>query len=255
MNFPSSAGLQIIGLRTLPEVLPGDPLGRLIADACEREGVVLVQGDLAVVTQKVVSKAEGRLVDLNEVTPSRLAMGFAERWEKDARLIEVVLRETRRIVRMDRGQLIVETRHGFVCANAGVDHSNVPGDEIVSLLPEDPDRSAQGILRELERRFRVSLGVIISDTFGRPWREGAVEVAIGVAGIEPLWDYRGATDAQGQLLRSTEIAIADEIAAAAGLVMEKASQVPAAIVRGFPLVPGESGIQRLVRPADRDLFR
>ena len=245
------SSLQITGLRTLPEVGAGADLSRLIVDATQKEAAGLQTGDVVVVTQKVVSKAEDRIVDLRTVKPSAFAKSLAQQWEKDPRQVEVILRETRRIVRMDQGVLIMETHHGFVCANAGVDRSNVPGDDNVSLLPVDPDRSAE----EIRRGLGVEAAVIISDTFGRPWREGTTEVAIGVAGMDPLWDYRGRRDAYGYVLRSTEVAVADMLASAAGLVMEKASRVPVAIVRGFPFETGEGGGRRLLRAPTKDLFR
>jgi coenzyme F420-0:L-glutamate ligase/coenzyme F420-1:gamma-L-glutamate ligase len=208
------------------------------------------------VTHKVVSKAEGNLVDLTTIAPSALAVDWGERYEKDPRQVEVVLREAVRIVRMERGVLIAETRHGFVCANAGVDASNVSPDT-VCLLPADPDRSAAGIRDGLKRELGVEVGVIISDSFGRPWRNGIVNVAIGVAGVPALADYRGLTDEAGYSLHVTVLAVADELAAAAELVMNKLDKRPVAIVRGyqFPISaePG-SGRDLLMDPA-RDMFR
>jgi coenzyme F420-0:L-glutamate ligase/coenzyme F420-1:gamma-L-glutamate ligase len=203
-----------------------------------------------------VSKAEGAVVDLKDVKASPLAEEFARQYEKDPRHVEVVLRESRRIVRMDRGILIVETKHGFVCANAGVDASNVPGEEKVSLLPRDPDGSARRLRKEFMARLSFPLAVIISDTFGRPWRMGNTDVAIGVAGIHPLKDYRGETDPYGYSLRVSVAAIADEIASAAELVAGKLSLVPAAIARGYPYSPDEEATAKpLVRDASLDLFR
>lgn len=243
--------MNVVGLRSLPEIEPGADLARLIVDAAGKEAVGLESGDVVVVTQKIVSKAEGRIVDLRTVKPSAFAQSLAQTWEKDPRQIEVILRETRRFVRMDQGVIVSETHHGFICANAGIDRSNVPGEEMVCLLPVDPDESAARIRRGLG----VEVGVIISDTFGRPWREGTTEVAIGVAGFDPLWDYRGRTDAYGYVLRSTEVAVADMLASAAGLVMEKAARVPVAIVRGFVFEPGEGSGKRLLRAPEKDLFR
>ena len=248
-------GLQVFGLTTIPEVKPGDDLAVLIAEACAKEKADLQSGDVVVVTQKVVSKAEGRLVDLETVKPSPFAEDLASRWEKDPRHLEVILRETRRIVRMESGVLIVETHLGFVCANAGVDRSNVPGDDTVSLLPVDPDASAARIRSGLIQRTGAAVAVIISDTFGRPWREGATEVAIGLAGMEPLQDYRGRYDPYGKLLRTTEVAMADQLAGAVGLVLEKLSRMPVGIVRGFPFQPGDGKARSLIRPAEKDLFR
>lgn len=243
--------MNVVGLRTLPEIEPGADLAKLIVAAAGKEAIGIEPGDVVVVTQKIVSKAEDRVVDLRSIKPSAFAESLARTWEKDPRQIEVILQETRRFVRMDQGVIISETYHGFICANAGVDRSNVPGEDAVCLLPADPDGSAT--------RIRAGLGVeaavIISDTFGRPWREGTTEVAIGVAGFDPLWDYRGRTDAYGYVLRSTEVAVADMLASAAGLVMEKASRVPVAIIRGFVFEPGKGSGKRLLRTPEKDLFR
>ena len=250
-----SKEVRIIGLHTLPEVQLGDDLAALILEAASREEVGLRSGDVVVVTQKVVSKAEGRVVSLADVEPSPFARQLAERTEKDPRVVELVLRESRRIVRMDQRVIIAETHHGFVCANAGVDHSNIPGDDRVSLLPVDPDASAERIRRTFQERAGVQTAVIVSDTFGRPWREGTTEVAIGVAGMEPVQSYIGLNDTEGHLLRTTAVALADELASAAGLVMEKLSRVPVAVLRGFHFTPGSSGARSIVRPAEHDLFR
>ena len=211
------------------------------------------------VTQKVVSKAEGRTVDLGEVEPSPLALELASAAERDPRLVEVVLRESRSIVRMDRdrGIIICETRHGFVCANAGVDASNVPGDDSVTLLPEDPDRSAREILRRVSQLVPdARVGVVISDTHGRAWREGQTNLAIGVAGMEPVVDYRGTPDAFGRVMKVSAIAVADELASAAELVMGKATGIPAALVRGYDFAPtAGAASSALVRDRANDLFR
>ena len=207
------------------------------------------------VTHKVLSKAEGRMIDLRSVEPSALAKGFAAEWGKDARQIEVVLRESRRIVRMDRGVIIAETHHGFVCANAGVDASNVPGSDTVCLLPLDPDASAKGLRESLMDRMGLDLPVIVSDSFGRAWRFGITDIAIGVSGMEPLVDYRGKTDPHGLSLEASVLAIADEIAGAAELVMGKTLGVPAAVVRGYPYAPAAGSFQDLIIPPERDMFR
>lgn len=243
-------GIHLTGLSSLPEVREGDDLGVLIRQAAIREQQPLGGETIVVVAQKVVSKAEGAVVDLRTVEPSERARQWAEQWGKDARLIELILRESRRIVKMERGVLIAETHHGFVTANAGVDLSNVPGPDRAAVLPRDPDGSAQ--------RLRSALGcrvVIITDTFGRPWREGLVNVAIGVSGIEALEDYRGLPDRHGRLLASTVIAVADELAAAAGLVMRKTEGVPVVLVTGFAWKRAEGSAGPLIRPAERDLFR
>lgn len=235
----------------LPEIRPGDDLGRLIHEAAE----TFEDGDIVVVTQRVVSKAEGRLVDLASVDPSPLALNFAARWEKDPRLVELVLRESRRIVRMERGIIIAETHHGLICANAGIDASNVVGESVVCLLPEDPDASAERLRERLLELGAANVAVIITDTFGRPWRVGQTNVAIGVAGMSPLVDYIGTPDTQGRELRVTLIASADEIAGAAELVMGKVENVPAAIVRGYRFEAREGRAAELIREADKDLFR
>ena len=211
-------------------------------------------GDVFVVAQKIVSKAEGRMVRLDSVEPSERAARWAAEYDKDPRLIELVLREASRIVRMDRGVIIAETRHGFICANAGVDNSNTP-EGTASLLPEDPDRSARALQSALAKLFRVHVGVIISDTFGRPWREGLVNVALGVAGIAPLIDYRGRRDAGGKILQATIIAIADELASAAELVMGKADGVPVALIQSLAGAKRTGSGRDLIRPAEKDLFR
>jgi coenzyme F420-0:L-glutamate ligase/coenzyme F420-1:gamma-L-glutamate ligase len=247
--------LSLMGLRGIPEVVEGDDLAHLILTAAERGGLDLQTGDVLVVAQKVVSKAEGRVVSLRETIPSGLAREFGETWGKDSRFVEVVLRESRRIVRMDRGVIITETPHGFVCANAGVDASNVPGEDRVSLLPVDPDGSAMRLRKGLEDRCGAPVAVIVSDTFGRPWREGLTNVAIGVAGLSPLLSYIGQQDPHGHTLRVTELAVADELAAAAGLLMGKLERIPAVIIRGYRFQEAEGRARSLVRSAERDLFR
>jgi coenzyme F420-0:L-glutamate ligase/coenzyme F420-1:gamma-L-glutamate ligase len=230
----------------------------MIAACAANQHTPIRDGDVIVVTQKVVSKAEGMLVDLSTIEPSPFAKELAEHAGKNARLIELVLRESRSIVRMepDRGIIIAETKHGFVCANAGIDSSNVYGDNIVCLLPVDPDASARRIMAAISASTGVQrIAVIVSDTFGRAWREGHVNFAIGIAGMEPMRDYRGEIDAAGKMLHVTTIATADEIAAAAEMVNGKYDNVPAAIVRGFEFAPGEGGITPLLRHRSRDLFR
>jgi coenzyme F420-0:L-glutamate ligase/coenzyme F420-1:gamma-L-glutamate ligase len=247
--------IRIIPVPGMPEVRPGDDLAALIGDALEQRALALADGDVIVVAQKIVSKAEGALVRLAEIEPSALATTFAAAYEKDPRHVEVVLREARRIVRMDRGVLIVETKHGFICANAGVDASNVEGEETLSLLPVDPDGSARVIRGALEQRFGMRLAVIISDTFGRPWREGQTNVALGVAGMLPLRSYVGQTDAYGYELRVTVLCVADELAGAAELAQGKVERVPVAVVRGAQYEAGDGSIAMLVRAVERDLFR
>jgi len=247
--------VRIIGIQGMPEVTPGDDLARLILEAAQRQGVALESGDILVVTQKVVSKAEGQVVHLGGVEPSELARRLAQEWGKDPRHVEVVLRESYRIVRMDRGLIISQTRHGFNCANAGVDASNLPDRETLCLLPRDPDASARRIRSAVKAATGADVAVIISDTFGRPWRVGLTNVAIGVAGINPLKDYRGIQDPYGHMLQATVIAVADELASAAELVTGKISQVPVALIRGYPYEADGPGASALVRPPEQDLFR
>jgi coenzyme F420-0:L-glutamate ligase / coenzyme F420-1:gamma-L-glutamate ligase len=242
--------LELIAVEGLPEVRPGDDLGELISSRSTLEA-----GDILVVAQKVVSKAEGRMVSLNAVTATdeavRIASGLIA--NPDPRMVQVVLDESVRVLRSQR-VLITETRHGFVCANGGVDHSNVPGDDEVTLLPKDPDASAERLRARLRELAGVDVGVVVSDTFGRPWRLGIVNVALGIAGLPTMLDLRGTLDDTGKPLRATMLAIADDIAAAAGLVMGKTTRAPAVIVRGLQLQGSGTGRQ-LVRPAAEDLFR
>lgn len=253
--MPSTPEIHIVGLPGMPEVAAGADLPALVLEACARRSLRLRDTDILVFTQKIVSKAEGRLVRLAEVSPSSLARAFAHEAGKDPRAVEVVLSEARRVVKMDRGILITETRQGLVCAHTGVDASNVPEPDAVVLLPEDPDGSAAELRRRLEERAGVQLAVIISDTFGRPWREGLTNVAIGVSGIDPLLDYRGERDPHGRSLSATVIAVADELAAAAELVMGKLDRVPVALIRGYRYAYGEGRAADLVRSRDKDLFR
>ena len=256
---PREGRVEILALAGLPEIREGDDLAAMIGDALEATtGALPVQdGDVLVVTQKVVSKAEGAVVDLRTVEPRPEAVAWAEAWGRDARQIEVVLREARRIVRMQNGVLITETEHGFVCANGGVDASNVGPDsgDLVTLLPRDPDGSADRIRAALAARFGRDLAVIVSDSFGRPWRWGIVDVALGVSGLLPLDDLRGQPDADGRVMRTTVRAIADEIASAAELALGKTAGRPVALVRGARPQPGEGRIDELVMPAENDLFR
>jgi coenzyme F420-0:L-glutamate ligase/coenzyme F420-1:gamma-L-glutamate ligase len=252
MSLPE---LRIIGLPGIPIVTPGMDLAALIQQAALAAPLSLLAGDILVVTQKVVSKAEGHLIHLKDVTPSSLAKNFARQWGKDPRHVEVVLQQSRRIVKMDRGVLITETHHGFICANAGVDQSNIEGEEVVAVLPPDPDASARALRQALRERLGFDVAVIISDTFGRPWRYGLVNIAIGLSGIEAIKDYTGQLDAQGYELRVTALAIADELAAAAELVMNKLDNVPVAVIRGYEYPRGEGSLAQLIRAAERDLFR
>jgi coenzyme F420-0:L-glutamate ligase/coenzyme F420-1:gamma-L-glutamate ligase len=252
------ATIAVIALEGIPEIRLGDDLGALIGDALERTPGALPLGldDVLVVTQKIVSKAEGAVVDLTGVHPRPAAVEFATRYDRDPRQVEVVLREARRVVRMTNGVLITETAHGFVCANGGVDASNVgPGSgSIVTLLPREPDASAGRIRTAVRARFGLDVPVIVSDSFGRPWRWGITDVAIGVAGLLPLDDLRGTPDADGRVMRSTVRAVADELASAAELALGKTAARPAAIVRGAPFTRGEGRIADVILPAANDLF-
>ncbi len=243
--------LQFTPVEGIPEIRPGDDLAALLLQAASRS---LEAGDLLVVTHKVVSKAEGRLVDLQTVEPSDLAVRFASRWGKDPRAVEVVLRESEEVVRMTRGVLICRTRHGLVCANAGVDLSNVAGGQVACLLPEDPDASARALFERIRRDVGFPVPVILCDSFGRAWREGIVNIAVGVAGMDPFTDYRGQADPYGYDLRVTRMASADALAAAAELAMGKVDGIPAVVVRGFPWKPGGQGAVCLVRSPENDLF-
>lgn len=244
--------IEILPIEGVPEVYPGGDLGEILSRAA---GVLLRSRDVLVVTHKIVSKAEGRLIDLREVEPSPFAKSFAAEYDKDARHVEVVLRESRRVVRMDRGIIISETHHGFVCANAGVDASNVPGDDTVCLLPIDPDASASKLRAALAATTGSDIPVIISDSFGRPWRNGITDIAIGVAGMDPFADYRGGTDPHGKQLEASILAVADELAGAAELVMGKTASIPAAIVRNYPYEAGDWTGRDLIMDPARDLFR
>ncbi|HEX7138136.1 MAG TPA: coenzyme F420-0:L-glutamate ligase [Vicinamibacterales bacterium] len=246
--------LHVFAVPGIPEAKAGDEPGALVADALERAGLALSDGDVLVIAQKLVSKAEGAVVPLGDITPSAKARAWAEAHGKDAAITEVVLRESRRIVRMERGVIISETHHGFICANAGVDSSNVaPGH--VTILPRDPDQSANRMREIIEKRFSCRVAAIVADTFGRPWREGVVNVALGVSGLRPLDDLRGRVDRHGRPLHSTIVAVADEIASAAELVMGKTCGVPAAVVRGAGQWAGVGAGVELRRPAAMDMFR
>jgi coenzyme F420-0:L-glutamate ligase / coenzyme F420-1:gamma-L-glutamate ligase len=248
------AGMQVLPVLGMGEIETGTDLAAVISAALEEQGTPLRDGDILVVTQKIVSKAEGCLVWLEDVQPSALAAEWAARWNKDARVVELVLRQSRRIVRMERGVIISETHHGLVCANAGVDCSNV-GDDRATLLPPDPDASAERLRAALAAASGARVGVIISDTFGRAWREGQINVAIGVAGVEALRHFEGQLDPTGYQLRVTMLASADELASAAELVMGKVDGVPVALVRGLERALGSGSAHELVRPAEMDLFR
>ncbi len=246
-----TTGLQVLPLEGIPELEEGDDLAARLHEAAGWAGG-LRPNDVLVVAQKAVSKVEGRVVRLEDVEPSDAAREHAG--DTDPRHVEVILREAERVVRSRPPLFIAETRHGFVCASAGVDASNTPGSDTVVLLPLDPDASARALRDRLRELAGAEIGVIVSDSFGRPFRQGTTDVAIGVAGLAPMLDYRGRRDRVGYELRSTQIAVVDEIAGAAELVMGKTDGIPAAIVRGLELA-GEGNARDLVMPADRDLFR
>ena len=253
--------LLCVALPALPDIRAGDDLAALIAEAwrgAAADDATLAprRGDVLVVTQKIVSKAEGCVVDLATVTPRPEAVEFAARWDRDARQVEIVLRQSAEVLRMERGIVISRTRHGFVCANAGVDASNTGGQDAVTLLPGDPDASAAALRDRLGELLRVRPAVVISDSFGRPWRFGIVDVALGVAGFAPLADQRGRPDADGRTMRSTVVAVADEICSAAELAAGKTSRQPVVLVRGASLPEGEGSVARdVVMPTEMDLFR
>ena len=248
--------VRVIGVQGMPEIKPGNNLAGLLMDAAQRQGTPIEAGDVVVVTQKVVSKAEDRVISFDGIEPSALALTITEGYRRDPRHTEIILRESERVVRMDRGVIISQTRHGFICANAGIDASNIPGSQTVALLPVDPDASARGIMNSIKTRLGVDVAVVVSDTFGRPWRNGAANVAIGVAGFDPMLSYVGLEDSHGNMMHTTEIAVADELAAAAELVTGKVEGVPVTIIRGYPYAPKEdASMTRLIRTGDRDLFR
>lgn len=250
--------ISLIGLTGVPEIRFGDNLSQIFYEASIKQDTPFKDNDILVVTQKAVSKAEGQLIDLDKITPSSFAKKFANQFNKNPKIVEVVLRETKRIVRMSHGLIISETHHGFICANAGVDKSNIPGNNFVTTLPKDPDKSAKNLLFNLQKLTGLFLPIIISDTFGRPWREGIVNVAIGIAGLEPLIDYRGELDTFGNVLQTTILAVADEIASAAELITGKTEGIPAVILRGYKFKKTTSTqnlSKKLLRSPSLDLFR
>ncbi len=248
--------IEILPVVGIPDISKGDNVGKLIVSRVEASGQEIRKGDIIVIAQKIVSKAEGRIVTLSRVKPSAFASEISKLSDKDPRQVEVILRESAKIVRMKEGHLITETKHGFVCANSGVDMSNVgKGSDSATLLPVDPDKSAAVIRSEISSLTGVDAPVIITDTFGRAWRLGHVNFAIGISGMKAIRDYRGTRDMYRHVLRVTEMAVADELASAAELVMNKADRVPAAIVRGYPFRKGLGTAKELVRPEELDLFR
>lgn len=247
--------IRLIPITFAEEIVAGASIADKLAEALRRARQRLQPGDILVVKHKIVSKAEGRLVDLTTIKPSAESMAWAEQYKLDARVIELALRESRSVLRRKNGVLITETHHGFLCANSGIDVSNVDGGQTALLLPEDPDRSAVNLRRVLKKKTGISVAVIITDSFGRPWREGLTEFAIGIAGMKPLRDDRGRRDPHGYELKASVEAVADELACAAGLVCGKLNRAPACIVRGFSYDPGPGAVRDLLRPAATDLFR
>jgi len=251
----SHRDLRIIPVRLSDDIRSGQSLIEALLAGLTRQRLTLLKGDILVVKHKIVSKAEGQLVALDRIRPSAASRAWARRYRLDARVVELALAQSRRVVRRRRGVLITETRHGFVCANSGVDVSNVDGGRHAILLPGNPDRTARRLHRELKKRLRFSVPVIITDSFGRPWREGLTEVAIGLAGMQALEDYRGRRDSFGYPLKASVEAVADELACAAGLVCGKLEHTPLCIVRGFRYRAGRGSARDLIRPAAADLFR
>lgn len=246
--------VRLIPVYFADEILPGDDLAQKLATELRHQRLDLKKNDVVVIKHKVISKAEGQIVALNDVKPRRSAVAWAHKYGGDACMVELAIREARRVVRQKNGVLITETRHGFVCANSGVDASNVDGGRSAVLLPTAPDRSAAGLRSGIKQLFGVSVAVIVSDSFGRPWREGLTDVAIGVAGLKPLADFRGKRDSHDYTLRGTVEAVADELACAAGLVCGKLNRAPVCVIRGFKYVSGKGSARELVRTKN-DLFR
>ena len=247
--------ISIIGIEGIPEIQPGDDLSKLITEACEKEDILIENGDILTITQKIVSKSESCLVDLDTINPSNLAKTWAQQWDRDPRLIELVFQKSKRISKMENGVLLTETEHGFYCINAGIDLSNVAGDNIATYLPLDSDKSAFNIRNSIKKKLGVNIAVIITDTWGRPWRVGVTNVAIGISGMSAFQDYRGLNDANGMDLKASIIAVVDELAAASELVMNKLDNIPVALIKGYTYVPYEGSINELIRPPEQDLFR
>jgi coenzyme F420-0:L-glutamate ligase / coenzyme F420-1:gamma-L-glutamate ligase len=254
-TVPFHAALRIMPISLADEITTGDSLVDKLLQALGRNNLAFEPGDILVVKHKIVSKAEGRIVDLARLKPSAESAAWAKKYNLDSRVIELALRESRAVIRQKNGVLITETHHGFICANSGVDVSNVDGGRHALLLPDDPDRSARKLHRELKKRTRLDIPVLITDTFGRPWREGLVDFCIGIAGMKALRDDRGRRDPHGYTLQASLEAVADELACAAGLVCGKLKRTPACIIRGFPYEPARSRARDLLRPAANDLFR
>jgi coenzyme F420-0:L-glutamate ligase / coenzyme F420-1:gamma-L-glutamate ligase len=255
VKHPGVREIRLIPIKADGDIRPGDPIAEKILESLRRSRLRFERGDILVVKHKIISKSEGCLVDLSTIQPSPESIAWAKQYDLDARVIELALRESRSVIRRKNGVLITETRHGFLCANSGIDVSNVDGGNRALFLPEDPDRSAANLRRALKKTTGLSIPVIITDSFGRPWREGLTEFAIGIAGMKPLRDDRGCRDPHGYKLKASVEAVADELACAAGLVCGKLNRSPACIVRGFSYQPGTGKVGDLLRPAAGDLFR
>ncbi len=253
--MPSNSTISIIGVQGIPDIQKGDDLAEIILDRIRRQKDELLDHDILVISQKVVSKAEGQTILLDDVRPSGFSRQISKDLQRDPRLVEVILNESKKVIRMRTGHLITETKHGFICANSGVDQSNVGKRGMVTLLPKDPDRSADQIRKKIHVLSGRNVPVIVTDTFGRAWRMGQVNFAIGVSGLKPIHDYRGKRDMYRRVLHVTEIALADELASAGELVMNKSDRVPVAIVRGYKYRMGGGSGKDLLRPEDRDMFR
>jgi coenzyme F420-0:L-glutamate ligase / coenzyme F420-1:gamma-L-glutamate ligase len=251
----SKSELRLISISMADEIQPGDSVADKLLESLRKNRLRFRAGDILVVKHKIVSKSEGQLVDLSTIKPSAESIAWAKQYSLDPRVIELALRESRAVIRRKNGVLITETQHGFLCANSGVDVSNVDGGTHALLLPENPDRSANNLRRALKRSTGLNIPVIITDSFGRPWREGLTDFAIGIAGMKPLRDDRGQRDSHGYKLQASVEAVADELACAAGLVCGKLNRAPACIVRGFQYEPGSGSVRDLLRPAKTDLFR
>lgn len=247
--------ISIIAVKGIPDIQKGDDLAQIIVDRVKRQKETINDHDILVISQKVVSKAEGQIVQLDRVRPSEFSRQIAKELQRDPRHVEVILNESKKIIRMKSGHLITETKHGFICANSGVDQSNIGKRNSVTLLPKNPDASARLMREKLHRLTGKNVPIIITDTFGRAWRMGQVNFAIGVSGIRPVHDYRGKRDMYGRILHVTEIALADELASAGELVMNKSDRIPVAIIRGYRYRFGHGSGKDLLRPEDKDLFR
>ena len=247
--------ISIIGIEGLPDIHQGDDLSKMIIDVCDKENITIQDGDIIAITQKIVSKSESCLVDLDTINPSILAKTWGLQWDRDPRLIELVFQKSKRISKMENGVLLTETEHGFYCINAGIDLSNVAGDNMAAYLPVDSDKSAYNIRSSIKKSLGVNIAVIVTDTWGRPWRVGVTNVAIGISGMSAFQDYRGLNDANGMDLKASIIAVVDELAAASELVMNKLDNIPVALIKGYTYVPYEGSINDLIRPPEQDLFR